>query len=370
MTGGPAILYVDQTHLGRTVTGLERITLELFSAEALAPLDPVAIPGGSVRRMILRQQLAMPARLLADRRALLLCPGFPPSIPAVLAGGRRVVPYVHDCFLLDRPQDLNWRARHYMAPAFRFALKHCPWLLVNSETTATDVRRHARPDVEITLYRPQVRDVFGVAPRLRTAVAGRSVAAGGQVDLLALGTVEPRKNYMAAARIVRSLRERHGFDAMLHVVGRQGWGGEGDELARQPGVILHGYLGAEEVRALLAGAHLFLTTSHDEGLGLPLLEAQYAGLQVFAPDKPVFREVLGSSGEFVDPGDPDGAAAAIAGWLSRPDGFLAAADMAVSNLARWNRLAAEDRARVLARLAAMSGRPDPAFSAAVPPRRP
>ena len=32
-------IYVDHTHLGRHVTGLERITLELFSPAGLAPLD-------------------------------------------------------------------------------------------------------------------------------------------------------------------------------------------------------------------------------------------------------------------------------------------------------------------------------------------
>ena len=39
-------IYVDNTHLGRHVTGLERITLELFSARALAPLDIVPVSGG------------------------------------------------------------------------------------------------------------------------------------------------------------------------------------------------------------------------------------------------------------------------------------------------------------------------------------
>ena len=36
-------IYVDHTHLGRHVTGLERITLELFSPAALAPLDVVPV---------------------------------------------------------------------------------------------------------------------------------------------------------------------------------------------------------------------------------------------------------------------------------------------------------------------------------------
>ena len=36
-------IYVDHTHLGRHVTGLERITLELFSPAALAPLEIVPV---------------------------------------------------------------------------------------------------------------------------------------------------------------------------------------------------------------------------------------------------------------------------------------------------------------------------------------
>ena len=62
---------------------------------------------------------------------------------------------------------------------------------------------------------------------------------------------------------------------------------------------------------MLQGADLFICTSHDEGLGLPLLEAQYGGLPVVAPDAAIFHEVLGVSGIFVDPADPVAAATTI-----------------------------------------------------------
>ena len=42
-------IYVDHTHLGRHVTGLERITLELFSAAALAPLEVVPVTAHGTR---------------------------------------------------------------------------------------------------------------------------------------------------------------------------------------------------------------------------------------------------------------------------------------------------------------------------------
>lgn len=353
MNTAPGRVLVDHTHLGRTVTGLERITLELFAGEALAPLVLEPVTGGSTGRMMTEQQLGLPSRLMADRRAVVLCPGFPPSIPLTIAGGARVVPYVHDCFLLTRPQDLNWRARVYMAPAFRFAIGRLPWFLVNSEATRDELARLGRPGAETTLYRPVVRDVFAIGPRANEAAAARRVAPGGRLSLIAVGTVEPRKNLVAAAEIVRVLREAHGYDATLDVVGRPGWGGEAERLAGRPGVVVHGYQPAERVRDLIAGAHLFISTSHDEGLGLPLIEAQYAGLPVVAPDKAVFREVLGGSGTLVDPGEPVGAAARVSALVEGPDAFARAAAAAAANIARWNAAAARDRDLLVERLARM-----------------
>ena len=262
------MILVDHTHLGRTVTGLERITLELFSPEALAPLAVHPVTAHGKAGLIFAQQIELPARLALDPSAILLAPGFPPSIPASLFG-RRVVPYVHDCFLITRPQDLNRRAALYMAPAFRRAVATLPWFLVNSQTTAGELRAFCRPDAEITLYRPHVRDVFGIGAEASARAANRRrTEPGGRLDLIALGTVEPRKNLAAAADIVEALRTAHGWDARLHVVGRPGWGGEADRLQARPGVVMHGFCEADRVRDLLAEAHVFLSTSHDEGLGL------------------------------------------------------------------------------------------------------
>lgn len=348
------MILVDETHLGRTMTGIERITMELFGPAALAPLRTRAIRSQGLLGLIFAQQVEIPLRLAASPGAILLASGFPPSIPASLFGAR-VVPYVHDCFLITRPQDLKRRAALYMAPAFRRAVTRLPWFLVNSQTTAGELRTFCRPDAEISLYRPRVRDVFEIgAEASARAATRRRVERGGRLDLIALGTVEPRKNLVAAADVVRALREAWGWDARLHVVGRSGWGGEAERLEGRPGVILHGYREASEVRDLLAEAHVFISTSHDEGLGLPLLEAQYAGLPVVAPDKPVFREVLGASGRFVDPADSAAAAARITELVSRSDAFVSAAADAMGNIARWNRAAEADRAALIERLAPFS----------------
>jgi glycosyltransferase involved in cell wall biosynthesis len=342
-------IYVDHTHLGRHVTGLERITLELFSPAALAPLDVVPVTAHGTRQMVTTQTFGLPMRLAASS-SILLCPGFPPS-PLLRPFASRVVPYIHDIFLLSRPADLNRRARLYMAAPFKLALRRYPRFLANSSDTRAKLSAHCRPDASITLYRPPVRNVFDLDSKARSEREARPLR------LVALGTVEPRKNFVAAARIVSALRDQGFPDATLDIVGRQGWGDDWQTLKAFPGVTLHGYQPGGRVKQLLNEADLFICTSHDEGLGLPLLEAQYGGLPIIAPGAAVFHEVLGVSGLFVDPTDPAAAAAKIAATLSDRQWRSRHVALAAKNLKRWNALASADRDAVIGLIAELAGRP-------------
>jgi glycosyltransferase involved in cell wall biosynthesis len=342
-------IYVDHTHLGRHVTGLERITLELFSPAALAPLDVVPVTAHGTRQMVTTQTLGLPIRL-ATTSSILLCPGFPPS-PLLRPFASRVLPYIHDDFLLSRPADLNRRARFYMAGPFRLALRRYPRFLANSGDTRRKLAAHCRPDAEITLYRPSVRNVFTLHANTRA----ERLARPSPLRLVALGTVEPRKNFVAAAHILEALR-RQGFPgATLDIVGRKGWGEDWRTLEACPGVTLHGYQPSERVTQLLDTADIFICSSHDEGLGLPLLEAQYGGLPVVAPDAGIFREVLADSGIFVDPSQPADAAARIAAALSASDWRSRYLALAARNLSRWNKLAT-DRGKVIDLINALASR--------------
>lgn len=348
-------IYVDHTHLGRRVTGIERITTELFSPHSLAPIELTPVTALGTAGMMLTQTFGLPLRL-SDPSAILLCPGFPPS-PLLLPFASRVIPYIHDLFLITRPEDLNIRAKLYMAKPFRLAVSRYPRLLVNSLDTAQKLTAFCRSDADIVVYRPTVRNVFGASPAGRERRSGRTA-----LRLLGIGTVEPRKNYPFAARILRELRNGGFADATLEIVGRNGWGDDWRLLEREPGVILAGYRSTGEVRRRLQEADALLCTSHEEGLGLPLLEAQYAGLPVIAPDAAVFREVLGDSGIFIDRTDETAAAKTIVSMI-RQDGRAARfRALNADNLARWNALAEDDRLRVsqmIASLARPGARPSP-----------
>lgn len=332
-------VYLDLTHVGRHVTGLERIAIEQFEKVDFEGSDVVPVRGKGALSMVLRQQFLLPFLALVHPSAHFVFPGFPPSPFFALLKARTTM-YVHDTFLLTRKADLSTKARHYMAPQFAFALKHLKRFMVNSEKTLKEVRAICREDAEISLYRPGVDNVFGLSATGRP----ERPAEPRPLRLAALGTVEPRKNYRAAAAILDSLEARGCKDAELHIIGRRGWGADAEAIAQHPGVVIHGYLETADVKAKLEAADVYICTSHDEGLGLPLLEAQYAGLPMVAPDAPVFREVLGTSGTFIDPAKPDEAAARILALVRSPDWRANESAKALANVKRWNAGAAADLA--------------------------
>jgi glycosyltransferase involved in cell wall biosynthesis len=346
-------IYVDHTHLGRRVTGLERITEELFAPDSLAPLKLTPIRSSGTADLIWRQNLTLPSLLAFNRKAIALCPGFPPSLPLARFGSR-VLPYIHDLFLITRKSDLNRRARHYMAPAFAHAVKRLPRFLVNSQYTAGELRKFCREDAEIMLYRPAVRNIFGLNDKARHESSAKEDMKK-ELRLIALGTIEPRKNLLAAADLVNALRARGYEGARLDIVGRFGWGREIDKLQKNMAVTLHGYQPVEKIRELMSRADLFINTSHDEGLGLPLLEAQYAGLPVIAPRAEVFREVLADSGLLIDVDEPGESAELIASMLEKEGWRRRHSRLARENLARWNAQASNDRSQLASRLEELTG---------------
>jgi glycosyltransferase involved in cell wall biosynthesis len=244
-----------------------------------------------------------------------------------------------------------------MAPQFALAVRYLKNFFVNSEKTAAELRPFARKDARIRRYRPTVANQFALDTSGRSARPAKP----SPLKLVSLGTVEPRKNYGAALAILDAVRARIDSSAELHIIGRAGWGDEGQRIASHPGVVVHGYLPSDCVKAVIESADIYLCTSHDEGLGLPLLEAQFAGLPVVAPDKPVFREVLVESGTFVPADRPAEVAAAIHNLMAKPGWRDDQAISAMTNVRRWNALAARDL-----ETARTAFSPDPKVDARVP----
>jgi glycosyltransferase involved in cell wall biosynthesis len=337
---GSDFVVIDQTHMGRRASGIERVTRELFSCEALAPLRLRTTPASSGRMsMIFGQMIANPVRAALGSSDIWVFPGYPPSPVFLLLGCTKVL-YVHDMFLISRKKDLNWPARLYMSLPFSLAVRHLRYFFVNSLTTGKQLAALAPLHAQIMPFRPPAHNVFSLSPRRDT----RTKSPDEPFVIGALGTVEPRKNFVGAAEIVQALSQRLARKVELHIVGRQGWGQDYHRLRSMPHVRLDGFITDAMIPKVTARWDAFICSSHDEGLGLPLLEMQHGGFPVIAPDQEIFHEVLGASGTYIRPDRPGDAANVIADLFnSLPQSREHLAQLARLNINRWNEIAEKDR---------------------------
>jgi alpha-1,3-rhamnosyl/mannosyltransferase len=155
--------------------------------------------------------------------------------------------------------------------------------------------------------------------------------------VLAVGTLEPRKNLPrlveAYGRLPRGLQAEH----PLVVVGALGWE-TGETLAalRSLGerALPLGYVSDAALAELYRRCAVFCYPSLGEGFGLPVLEAMAAGAAVITSNLSSLPEVGGDAVEYVDPRSVEQIERALRGLLQSP--------------ARRRQLATRGRARAAA----------------------
>jgi glycosyltransferase involved in cell wall biosynthesis len=114
-----------------------------------------------------------------------------------------------------------------------------------------------------------------------------------------------------------------------------------DERARltalAPGgkLVFHDGASDDTYRDVLRGATALVSASRDEGFGIPLVEAMSLGTPVVVSDIPVFREVAGAAGAYVDPDDVGGFVRALRD-LDDPDVWEARSATARDQAARYS----------------------------------
>ncbi len=187
----------------------------------------------------------------------------------------------------------------------RRAVAEGTWVHTPSEFVAAEVV------AELGVEPTRVRAVHHGLPRLPPAAPehGISLPAGCARYVLAVGTVEPRKDYPLLVRSFAAVAAAHP-DTALVVVGGDGWGSErfSEAVATSPvrdRIVRSGYLDDAALSSVLAGAAVLAYPSRYEGFGFPPLQAMAAGVPVVATAGGAVPEVVGDGAWLVDPGDGD-----------------------------------------------------------------
>jgi glycosyltransferase involved in cell wall biosynthesis len=135
--------------------------------------------------------------------------------------------------------------------------------------------------------------------------------------VLAVGTIEPRKDYPLLVSAFAPVAAAHPEVALV-IVGSDGWG-VGRFLAAvesspaRSRIVRSGYLGDQALAATLQHASVLAYPSVYEGFGFPPLQAMAVGVPVVATAAGAVPEVVGDGALLVSPGDGEG----LAGALSR-----------------------------------------------------
>ncbi len=118
--------------------------------------------------------------------------------------------------------------------------------------------------------------------------------------VLAVGTLEPRKNYPNLIRAFAQARRMQGGPQQLVLAGRRGWRYDPifaaiEETGLREHVRIIETLDDADLVALYTLADVVAQVSHTEGFGLPVLEAMRCGTPVIASDGGALPEVVGNA---------------------------------------------------------------------------
>ena len=218
--------------------------------------------------------------------------------PPPISGTRQVYT-LYDMTVFDCPQYTTESNRVVCMQGIMHAACNADALIAISEYTKSNFLD----------YFPFAEDRVTVVPLAsRFSQASRSerpasVAAKSRF-VLAVGTVEPRKNYDLLLQAFGLLSRE--ADLTLIIAGRIGW--NMDDFALTPTALglgkrvkLLSYVSDEELAWLYANCVAFVYPSLWEGFGLPALEALSRGCAVISSNATSLPEVVGNAGLLFDP---------------------------------------------------------------------
>jgi len=210
------------------------------------------------------------------------------QLPLCLRG--KAVITVHDLAIYDHPEWFpsgfsRWFSTKVVVPR---SIRRAEKIISISEVTKKDLMRIFKiPNEKISVIYPAVT-VFAAMPN--------------RLDkyFLCLGTIEPRKNFVLAAKAMKIFHQKFP-DYKLLVVGKRGWKFETTikEFNGADFIEEIGYASADEKNSLIAGAKALIFPSLYEGFGLPPLEVMTLGTPVITTREGSLPEVCGSAVRYI-----------------------------------------------------------------------
>lgn len=282
------------------ITGVQRyaraVTRELQEMCPLSIIRPPHSVAGRTGLDLLWEQVGLPLRL-PDSASL-----WSPTGSGPLVGSSHVVT-LHDGAVLSHPE---WFTSSYAAWRQLFIPR-----LVREVSAVITVSEFSKEHLEANVDIPGERIVAihnGCNhDRFQPADGESKKAVRQDLDLppvfvLALASLEPRKNFRRLLRAWHVLEQEASTDVPLVIAGgRPKHLKDGIGETEVQNVRYLGYVNDDILPSLYSAATVFVYPSVFEGFGLPVLEAMACGTPVLTSDAASLPEVAGEAAELIDP---------------------------------------------------------------------
>jgi glycosyltransferase involved in cell wall biosynthesis len=254
---------------------------------------------------------------------------------------------IQDLSFMVYPESFHGSKRRYNRLFVRLTARRANHIIAISQSTKDDIVRHfGVPSDKVTVVYMGVDDEFHPLPA-HSVDAFREKKGLPPEFILYVGTIEPRKNL---ARLIRSfaLLRKAGLSHHLIIGGGKGWMYDQvfavvQEEGLQDCVHFPGFIAQEELAWWYNAADLFVYPSLYEGFGIPPLEAMACGTPVVVSNVSSLPEVVGDTGETVNPESIDEIAEAMRRLVVQREQHEArrAAGLARARTFSWQRAAFE-----------------------------
>lgn len=214
----------------------------------------------------------------------------------------KTVVYVHDLVYLLYPESMNIITKLQMKLLQKFSIKRADYFWTNSNYTKELLQF-------FFINETKNKFIFSGAGINTSFLHNKTIQKldsdkyifHNKKYFLFVGTQEPRKNILFLLQLFAEVKHK---DYHLVIVGSKGWGQfkkSIDAITNQknyPSDRLHftGYVEFADLISIYKHASLFISTSLNEGLGLPQLEAMALGVPVISPDNSAMKEVVSGAG--------------------------------------------------------------------------
>jgi glycosyltransferase involved in cell wall biosynthesis len=272
------------------------------------------IPDRYLNVLWYRWQVPFPPTFLSGPADIYHGPNF--VLPPLGKKVRKVVT-IHDLAFLEHPEYAVPSLATYLRKVVPEAVNAADAIVtISHEVSRTLIEHFQTPREKLVVIPPGVGRSFQRITDPIILDATRHKFALKKPLVLAVGTLEPRKNHLGLIKAFYQAQKKKNGPAMLAIAGGKGWLYEEtmrvvDELKLHKKVRFLGRVSDLELVTLYSMADLFAFPSFFEGFGIPPLEAMACGTPVITSNLSSLPEFASDAALLVNPHNTDEIAQAI-----------------------------------------------------------